>query len=235
MFISPCSLRSTQCAALIALAAAAGITRVDAANANDLRTGSSTASNLVALLASPRAGVFELSSGVPAPWLRSFATFAAWCLGVSDASPPRLSSGNTQPDDAPLTPAAAADLISLPVAGPLCSITRPLPAPLLAHLCCIPHLLPLAVGPPPALRHHSPIAVGTPVPGDSTANGCTDLKVAAPDEASSDARLARLLFPHPAAVGLLPSPRRSTPGPHASRRRASGHRLPRATASAFRP
>jgi hypothetical protein len=73
------------------------------------------------------------------------------------------------------------------------------------------------------------------VPGDSTANGRTDPKVAAPGEDSSDARLARLFFPGPTVVGLRVNPRRTARGRRASHRHAHSHRLPRPAASAFRP
>ncbi len=183
MFVSPCSLRSTQCAALIALAAAAGIMRVEVAEArsSDSRT-TQPDTNRAARAEFPRSAPtarFQLAFDAVAPWLALFQAAAQL------------------PAEAPAA-----------VAAPRPSTAPAAPLPFPPRLCCGPtarqHSYPFAVGPPAPSVTPSPRAAGMFVPGNSAAPGSvftTVSRVAHPDEVSSPARLARLISPSHALAG----------------------------------
>ncbi len=173
MFASPCSLRSTQCAALIALATAAGIMRVEVAEArsSDSRT-TKPETNLATRIELPRSAQtarFEVAFDAVAPWLALFQVAA------------QLSAES---------PAA--------IAAPLSSTAPAAPLPFPPRLCCGPtarqHSYPFAVGPPARDHAFQPLAAGTYVPGDSAARGLLVRlvsRVAPLDEGSSLARATR--------------------------------------------
>jgi len=244
MFVSPCSLRSTQCAALIALAAAAGIARIESASTPHCLPVCSVTVNSLYPLASPLLGDFELSSTPHASWLRQVAALAVGWLsrtravespdvGVErpifgagshgqrlqlgtprstaisrlrvDGSTSSRPSANQDGGRDGIASGASWSPPASRFADPPQSAARPRRIPVCSSPCGVPHLLPLAVGPPLLPRHLSPNAVGTHVPGDSTANGWSGTKVAAPDEDSSHARIARLPCPgHPMARSDFP-------------------------------
>jgi hypothetical protein len=208
MFVSPCTLRSTQCAALIALAAAAGIARVETTNGSRSRSISdsdqSTAGATHSAL-SFRGSFFQLPAFAAAPWIERFAAMA-----VSFFAPP---TGETQ------TRLVAGQIVSASDSHPIeaeaaishASIREPATADnaaalinvLLPALCTHTHLLPFAVGPPApdALTH--PTAVGTSVSGDSAAQGTFAPCVAFSASVYRDARLARPFDPRPIFAGSI--------------------------------
>lgn len=191
MFVSPCSLRSTQCAALIALAAAAGIVRVES-NSHKSTTSQQTEVDPRPIPVQPRA--FEILLHAPAAWPARTAGLATCWSGnfplLSTLTEAFLthSGGDSVPIDF-ISASSAAAAKSLP-SVPFLHRTSDRPA-----LCCRPHVLPFAVGPPRSHRTSTLNADGTPVPGDSAANRTSAPKVAAQDEVSSDARLARPCSP----------------------------------------
>lgn len=187
MFTSPCISRSTKCAALIALAAAAGLARIDAGDKElvDRRTQNAVSASTSLTL--------HLYCPSPSCWSKTPAAFAIWyaCSSVIQNGLTDAFRGKHSRETASMAEVAQA-LFALCSAAPssaLPSTTTDQP-----DLCCRPYLLPFAAGPP---RHSSdlqPTAAGTKVPGNSAANGKSVCRVAAPDELSSPyvARLARL-------------------------------------------
>ncbi len=204
MFVSPCSLRSTQCAALIALAAAAGIARVDvertfSASGMDgvgRRTASTPAATHHVGASVGGFGFFELTKTSTTPWLHQVAAFAAWLFNPATSaagSDTRNAGGAT--NNCPMESAAelAALAPPLPQESAVVYFDRPC-----AALCTHSHLLPFAVGPPLSGANSTPNAAGTSVPGDSAANGASVLSVSRVvplAKISPDARLARLVCP----------------------------------------
>lgn len=185
MFVSPCTLRSTQCAALIALATAAGIMRVEVAEArsSDSRT-TKPETNLASRLElprSPQTARFEVTFDAVAPWLALFQ--------VAAQHPAESPAGIA----APQTSAASA---------------APLPFP--PRLCCGPtarqHSYPFAVGPPAYDTTHATRADDTSVSPDSTARRIVVSRVAAVSLSSFSARLTRLGTPGPTLAGTFSSP-----------------------------
>ena len=201
MFVSPCTLRSTQCAALIALAAAAGIARVEATGANKPSEEGSRNISLLSLRSATKTNAFELAANVSAPWLNRVAAFAVWCLGGKVPDSSCLSYARAESNDGPAPAVAVLAHNGTSTAVPPAQAALPRHSSHLIPLGRVPYFFPFAVGPPFRSCHLPPNAVGTYVPGDSTANGCSVPKVAAPDEDSSDARLARLSGPGHALAG----------------------------------
>lgn len=217
MFVSPCTFRSTQCAALIALAAVAGVTRIETTDCMGSGACSSPAANL------PLAGTvrsltslfFAVPTATPA-WLQTFTSFALWFV--------------RSPERAPATPEVTASILpgadkrasepAPPVALPpdrplalseldLLSATSVAPSsgPLLAARCTQPYLIPFAVGPPSRRENFTLCATGTSVPSDVTATGLlhsTDTRF--PPSRSIQPRIACVKFSGPALAGLVLSP-----------------------------
>lgn len=196
MFPCACSLRSTQCAALIALATAAGIARMEPAFANG---GAGETSHPGARLADQRVttsaggAFFQYALRVIAPWLRG--------AGVA-ASPTAIATiaAKTGAHDPVTSPAAVAawrppsngDPYGVAIRTRFRSIAMTLPA-------ADPdsHLIPFAVGPPRLGSIEHPCAGGTVVPRDSAAHGSPVSRIA-PDP-------FRLIV-WPLASGECPSP-----------------------------
>lgn len=185
MFISPCSLRSTQCAALIALATAAGIARVEVAEARGESSRSTKPeTNLATRVEVPRFGQtapFQVAFDAIAPWL-AFLQIAA--LGVAD--------GESE------------------VSAPLPAVTRATPLPFPSRLRCGPtarqHAYPFAVGPPPDVTQPTSRADDTSVSADSAARRTAVSRVVAVSLLSLSARLTRLGIPGPTLAGTFSSP-----------------------------
>lgn len=191
MFVSPCTLRSTQCAALIALAAAAGLARIETNTSP--RASSSDVSPAPAPAAShSRPG--ECSSRTSFECLQPIFVLAVWWSCESEPVSACLGSLPARPDEGSSTPVATLPA-STGARVPSASRARRFARTHRAALCRLSHALPFAVGPPRCRRLHPPTAEGTHVPGDSAATGTSGFKVAAPDEDSSLARLARGFFP----------------------------------------
>lgn len=185
MFVSPCSLRSTQCAALIALATAAGIMRMDVAEARSTATRSSSLDQVGATETAHRVGEnrthFQFALDAVAPWVALFrvaAHLVAEC-------PPRVV--------APIPPAAS-----------------PTSFPFPARLCCGPtarqHSYPFAVGPPAPTATSLPRADDAMASADSAARRTIVSRVAVVSFSSFSARQTRPGTPGPRLAGMYSSP-----------------------------
>jgi len=190
MFRSPCPLRSARCAALIALAAAAGIART----APEV-TGSAAADGGVALAES---GPTTPRDQRTAPWLKT--DMSAWlqsvvrwftrstCSAAEAENRPfgRMDHGNAEDHaTAPAAPVVFPPPLT-PVAFASVSVR---------HVGAGSHRWPHAVGPPATAHPSPPNAAGTVVPGDSAADGKPVLRlvrITPVDAVSSLPRLARL-------------------------------------------
>lgn len=164
MFASPCSLRSAHCATLIALAAAAGIARVDPAVQCARGGYDATNHNVTHRPVVARTSLPDFTATTPTTWLGRIALFAAWWLGKETND--RAASAAER--DTSIRTVALPEISSPGApAGPK-GVTSDFhfgrPA-----LCTGAHLLPFAVGPPGRRIHSSLRAVGTEVPGDSSA------------------------------------------------------------------
>ncbi|MBI4625824.1 MAG: hypothetical protein HY736_21710 [Verrucomicrobia bacterium] len=157
MFSSPCSLRSTQCAALIALAAAAGISRFEPAPANPAMPRSAASA--------PDSAAVPSASGVQF-YAAAMAAFAPQFRGA------RVT-GNSARDrmagDSHLEWSAFAPAEARPPAAPAATAPLVFPAPAAPALSVRQHSYPYAAGPPPGGIHSKLRAAGTEVPGDSSA------------------------------------------------------------------
>lgn len=164
-----CSLRSTQCAALIALAAATGIARVEwkkpVANSAARASQSEMTDPATTIVPKPLRR-YEIAAGAVAPWLQF------WVIEVALANRHPLDAdtgthGENGPHSQPIEAwrEGATNLGStLKLARPeFFAWSQPLPT-------ARGHSFPFAVGPPPrAARYSNHRAVGTEVPGDSAA------------------------------------------------------------------
>lgn len=185
MFSCACSLRSTQCAALIALAAAAGIMRVEPARAERPATPPRAAEHTAEgdpFLLSLTERRFQYASEF-APWLMfhlaaGLMAEAAEAASVSSVPPPAA-------DDANLHFPSPPDTV-----GP--SAQR--------------HSYPFAVGPPQHRPTSNPRVDDTLVSGDFVTCGSLVSRVASCPTAASNARLTRDRTPAPMLVRVLSRP-----------------------------
>jgi hypothetical protein len=173
MFPCGCSLRSTQCAALIALATAAGIVRMDSARAAvsaDTKAYKPAAVD-VRLEHRIEPSRYQIALQVLAPWLR---VFGISIQESASGSPVLVAAALTATESAAdcgsryFGPPALSPTPSLAVAT---EVQRPnvfawvAPAPTARH-----YAFPFAVGPPAAATRSSNLRVmGTAVPGDRIA------------------------------------------------------------------
>lgn len=170
MFVSPCTLRSTQCAALIALAAVAGIARVETTHPN------------TSVDQSPSLGAARQSSQIPdhlvvyasstsiIPYLHPVATVALWfsCGTNLDAkSEPSPATAPSLPANAHYACVPLPSAFRLPDAT-VASAGLAHPFPPRPALCTGAHVIPFAVGPPPRDLDFTHRPVGTCVPADDT-------------------------------------------------------------------
>jgi hypothetical protein len=191
MFVSPCAVRSAQCAALIALATAAGICRVETSPGKVRRTPARDRGAVTSAITPPPQLLTCPSSAATSP--HCVAPFTAGRLVFE---PGTTADANTAHSDCHAfdrpDPADSEDLrppssLGTPIAGS---------THYLLSSCTRRYLLPFAIGPPACRHTFAPIAAGTHVPGDAATNGFSRSLVTAPDEDSSPvARVARLLFP----------------------------------------
>ncbi len=168
MFVSPCTLRSTQCAALIALAAVAGIARVEKPQGTSPAEDQASPSKQSRAESSPhdrRVGYHAPQA--MSPWLHPVATVALWFLSGEDLR--AASDLRTAPKSHAMSDLDLA--FPSPTVLPAHSVRRapawPLSPPH-AAFSARDHLIPFAVGPPSRGPHSSLRAVGTAVPGDDT-------------------------------------------------------------------
>jgi hypothetical protein len=207
MFCSPCSLRSTQCAALIALAAAAGISRMEQpARTTSPHEPERLAARAVRANATAEPRFFELAPTSISSWANEVAAFAAWFFSTAQGGPRTDANPNTTQEHgrdvcpADLRPKLAG--IGKPSASDLTYFERPTLALSIGR-----RFLPYAVGPPRIDVTLAPNAVGTCVPDDSAANGTlvwSASRVVCFAENASDARLARRpICPSAETAGLF--------------------------------
>jgi hypothetical protein len=183
MFPCACSLRSTQCAALIALAAAAGIMRIEPPRSE---RGTASAQNReqaqVQLVDQPTGLMnrFHIDGGTIAPWVRL--VHVAW-QQLAERAPPTAA-------------------LSPPIEKPLrARFTDPVPVPSARQ-----HSFPYAVGPPLWRTTLTPRAGDTEVSGDSIARRGLFSRVAIDLVLSRFARPTRTGSPSLKLAGTFSNP-----------------------------
>lgn len=192
MFPSPCSIRSTQCAALIALAAAAGIARIES---SATQTASHPASDVRASVSVARCddNYFRAAIHVFGAWLRLFESVAVTATSVDEGSSVQPSrSGHHSGHVLGVCERAYGHIVLRAAAH------SSYPDFALPTLSARKHQIPFAVGPPPRVAHSIPRVDGTPVPGDSTPRGRLVSRVVPIFDSSFVARIAR-----PVSSGLV--------------------------------
>ena len=205
MFFSPCTRRSTQCAALIALATVAGIARIES-NPQKTNAANALESNPCFVPASgPGPAHFTVSPKWSAPWLQPLATLALWFLSTEECSELNPAAASSEPGSAPdadATLTSPRTFPALPI-GPTATpeVNYPEPRILTGSRS---HLVPFAVGPPRTQRPPNLRAKGTPVPKVDFARRFYDVSI---DHFSVRifARLAcRSVFGHPWVGPFIP-------------------------------
>lgn len=203
MFPSGCSIRSAQCAALIALAAAAGISRFEPAESSPVESTNSTPSITRTAPRRPtqafRAALLQLFgrvfhcdvlmlnavTGTPAhehSTTTTVSSLRASAAGLHGVGPPRP----------PVTLAATQPAFPRPFAVSALSVRR--------------HVIPFAVGPPACTTDSTPRAARTPVLGDLSACRPSASKVALLFVRFVVAPSARLSRPALSLARPLPEP-----------------------------
>ncbi len=198
-----CSLRSKQCAALIALATAAGIARIESVGgaaphrvpATERRGAETHATGTV------KPVFFQLSTDRPAPWVASVATLAAWCLSLPEnhlVPHEQTASGSAcwlEAPDAQTGIAASVSVSTVSYGFRAVSV-----------LSVRQHHFPYAIGPPLRAAQSLLRADGTRVPGDSAARRSS--RVAASFADFRFARVTRRSLPGSEIAGpfFLPIP-----------------------------
>lgn len=157
MFCSPCSLRSSSCAALIALATMAGLSRFEPASGKSAAASPlARARQTISVTSLSRAQFYPVAMQALAPQFR--------------VSRPSIDfASDHRGGDSPLallfiTPGESWRPIAAPVTAPLIS-----PAAVQPARSARRHSYPYAVGPPRCKSHKPLRAAGTEVPGDSCA------------------------------------------------------------------
>jgi hypothetical protein len=166
MFPCACSLRSTQCAALIALAAAAGISRLGPTKALPV-TEAGDARVVFAeqpAVAQRTAAFYQVALQAFAPWLRLFAPSSVSAT-TSDTAGSGMSATRGHPGNGSVCALLALSGISNERAT---SAVVYFPATVLMP-SARSHSFPYAVGPPAREHANTRRVVGTEVPGDSAA------------------------------------------------------------------
>lgn len=191
MFSCGCSLRSTQCAALIALATAAGIVRMDSARAEISPAADAYKPTTVDVRMEHRIepSRYQVALQVLAPWLRVFGISIQTRASASPVLVIAALAGNESAAE------QGSHYFGPPAAKPAPSIAvdteidRPnvfawvAPAPTARH-----HAIPFAVGPPVAETRSSNLRViGTAVPGDPIARRMSVSSIAVSFVSISDA------------------------------------------------
>lgn len=189
MFPCACSLLSTQCAALIALAAAAGLARTESEiESSRLAADAHDAGCVVDRAPDRDQTSYAVVPSYVSPWLSPAAFASAWLLASAPSAPDTLAgilasySGDAPPASAPVCPPPPR----------LRAVATPLPPgldSLLVPVSCAHLRLPFAVGPPSRSRHVQPTAVAAFTSGNFTAE--TDCSEVALPSSVTVARLAR--------------------------------------------
>jgi hypothetical protein len=218
-----CSLRSTQCAALIALATAAGIVRLDSARAAISPAADAYKPTTVDARMEHRIepSRYQVALQVLAPWLRVFGISIQTSASASPALVvAALASSQTAADH-------ESHYFGPPATGPVPSVAVDseidrsnvfawvAPAPTARH-----HAIPFAVGPPATETHSSDLRViGTAVPGDLIARWMSVSSIAVSFVSISDAPVVCAKSPSHSLAGSnfpLSSALRGEPVPASS-------------------
>jgi hypothetical protein len=190
MFPCACSLRSTQCAALIALTAAAGIARIEPAR--ESIQSAPQVSHQIELRATRPSGLLTLSE-IAAPWLAYFlSTISSESTSARDSSPAAVS--HCDPAWAEF---AGVDLARVGSASPRNPFGFEVMRPSARQ-----HAIPYAVGPPRCELTQTHDAAGTNVPGDSAACDRSGSGIAKVSKSVFSARDARDCRQRPILVGV---------------------------------
>lgn len=194
MFSSPCSLRSTQCAALIALAAAAGISRFEPAHAKPNAPNPIVGTRTFAVVTSvSRAQFYFAAIQALAPRFRvSHPTFD---FERADAT------GRSHLEMFALAPVASWPPAAASPAPPL-----NFGAPTVSALSARNHSFPYAVGPPPRGIHCKLRAAGIEVPGGSPVRRGQVSRIAPFSFLIFQARAPRATDCGPRSAESLPAP-----------------------------
>ena len=187
MFPSACSLRSTQCAALIALATAAGISRFEPATESSAADHGPAINSATTSTVTLRATYFQLALKLLAPWLNASPELRRTDSPADSAPSARI----------PSPEYAGADSAELRSSPPAADVVASIFPPSIAAPCAQRHSFPYAVGPPARENTSQPRADGTFVPCDSAARRSSFLRIALVRFVRSDfddARLARRDF-----------------------------------------
>jgi hypothetical protein len=202
MYSSPCSLRSTQCATLIALAAAAGISRTEQPQTTyEPAQNNQQVAHAGTFFATPTRG-FHFASTSPAPWFRPTVIAAPQEIRPcpENASPTHPVGDDKSP---PCAPVPCVTLVPGPSEP---SIVLALLPPHTPALSARKHSYPYAVGPPPCGTHPQLRAAGTEVPGDSPACRNQVSRIARVSNLIPQQRAPRATDQSPKSAGQL-SPR----------------------------
>ncbi len=180
---SACSLRSTQCAALIALAAAAGIARIETAEmaAKTIDTRGQPIAQVRSVAASrlARDGSYHFSAFASVRWLQSAASTLIALFAPQHAAAAQDDATDTGHAGSPMPAVllAADSTIAVPppaIAGTVTYFSFPVLVPRERD-----HAWPYAVGPPARGIENLPLrrVAGTAVPCDSTPRWSCELSV----------------------------------------------------------
>ena len=183
MFPCACSLRSTQCAALIALAAAAGIMRIEPAQTNAARNPmiAEELARSTASVPGRFTSTFEAPANAYAPWLQ-------WIQVAK-----QMAAYAASPD------------VTLPVFPPESAKRRPCVSSAAPPPSARQHAYPFAIGPPRRGATWTPRADDTDVSGDSAVRRRLISGFAAASLQFS-ARLSCNRIPVPTLAGLISEP-----------------------------
>ena len=164
MFVSPCTLRSTQCAALIALATVAGIARVETNPQPNHAASTPEATPRTVFATRAELTRFVVAPTWSAPWLQPFARLTLWLLAADDRPHPDLITNQaSDPDQNPVATLRTQLALPTRLAESLGESAVPPSQPRIAR-GSRSHLIPFAVGPPRSPLTLKLRANGTPVP-----------------------------------------------------------------------
>lgn len=200
MFPCPCSLRSTQCAALIALAATAGIARIESAATQPTTRPTSEVGVSVSVSRCDE-NYFRAAIHVLAPWFRLFESVAITGTSVDDSSSADASRSGPNGGHVLAAHEPAHGHAALRAGAHFSYHDFALPT-----LSARQHQIPFAIGPPWRGARSNRRVDGTPVPCDSAARGRLVSRVVPVFNSCFVARLARPVFSGLDSPDLYPDP-----------------------------
>ena len=200
MFPCPCSLRSTQCAALIALAAAAGIARIESAATHPATRPVSDVRTPVSMSCCDD-NYFRAAIHMLAPWLRLFESVAIMGTSADDSSSADASRSGPNGGHVLAAHEPAHGHAALRTGAHFSYHDFALPT-----LSARQHQIPFAIGPPWRGARSTRRVDGTPVPCDSAARGRLVSRVVPVFNSCFVARLARPVSSGLDSPDLYPDP-----------------------------